>query len=201
MHTRRHLVYSRSLSTRSSSPPSLSPVHHTRTSETKWARARAPHAQEAEAAERRAQLLREHAANEEKDKGNAQFKQGKYAAAIACYTRGMAHDPQSAALVANRAMAHLKMKNYVNAELDCTAAIELAPTYVTAFPPRATRALTDHTPTATLACWPNDQSLVVLLKSHGRVWPPVGNACHMDTALRGHVLTAPYGNAVATHGK
>jgi hypothetical protein len=31
VHERRHLVFSRSLSTRSSSPSSLSPVHHTRT--------------------------------------------------------------------------------------------------------------------------------------------------------------------------
>jgi hypothetical protein len=46
----------------------------------------------------------------EKDKGNAQFKEGKFVAAIQCYTRGMELDPTSVLLPANKAMAHLKLK-------------------------------------------------------------------------------------------
>eukprot|EP00039_Didymoeca_costata_P013430 m.203940 g.203940 ORF g.203940 m.203940 type:complete len:117 (+) comp15768_c1_seq1:73-423(+) len=48
----------------------------------------------------------------ERAAGNYQFKQGKYMAAIACYTRGMEYDPYNAVFPANRAMAHLKMKKW-----------------------------------------------------------------------------------------
>ena len=50
------------------------------------------------------------AGNVEKEAGNEQFKQGKYAAAIECYSRGVTVDPLNPALFANRAMARLKMK-------------------------------------------------------------------------------------------
>ena len=42
-----------------------------------------------ETEEHRARKLQEHIGNEEKEKGNVQFKAGKYFAAIECYTRGM----------------------------------------------------------------------------------------------------------------
>ena len=48
---------------------------------------------DAETEAHRAMQLQEHLGNAEKDKGNAQFKQGKYAAAIACYSRGIEYDP------------------------------------------------------------------------------------------------------------
>eukprot|EP00035_Acanthoeca_spectabilis_P026100 m.461321 g.461321 ORF g.461321 m.461321 type:complete len:546 (-) comp22275_c0_seq1:65-1702(-) len=91
-----------------------------------------------EAAAHRAQLMREHKAKEEKDRGNEQFKLGKYAAAIECYSRGIDIDPASSVLFANRAMARLKMKQYIEAEQDCTMAIELAPTYIKPWQRRAT---------------------------------------------------------------
>lgn len=67
--------------------------------------------------------MREHRAGEEKDRGNAQFKQGKYAAAIECYTRGIDFDPSSSVLIANRAMARLKMKRYVEVCVFCTRGV------------------------------------------------------------------------------
>ncbi|OXB71821.1 UNVERIFIED_CONTAM: hypothetical protein H355_001710, partial [Colinus virginianus] len=47
----------------------------------------------------------------EKDLGNGYFKEGKYEAAIECYTRGIAADGTNALLPANRAMAYLKIQN------------------------------------------------------------------------------------------
>ncbi|OXB61734.1 hypothetical protein ASZ78_016920 [Callipepla squamata] len=46
----------------------------------------------------------------EKDLGNGYFKEGKYEAAIECYTRGIAADGTNALLPANRAMAYLKIE-------------------------------------------------------------------------------------------
>lgn len=45
--------------------------------------------------------------------GNALFKEGKYEAAINCYTTGIQFDPTNAVLPANRAMCLLKLKRLV----------------------------------------------------------------------------------------
>lgn len=42
--------------------------------------------------------------------GNAYFKEGKYEAAIECYTQGITADSTNALLPANRAMAYLKIQ-------------------------------------------------------------------------------------------
>ena len=86
----------------------------------------------------RAQKLREYKATEEKEKGNAQYKKGKCLAAIACYTRAIEHDPSNAVYPANRAMAHLKMKQYKKAVEDCTIAVKLDKKYTKAWLRRAT---------------------------------------------------------------
>uniref|UniRef100_A0AAR2L0Q7 RNA polymerase II-associated protein 3 n=1 Tax=Pygocentrus nattereri TaxID=42514 RepID=A0AAR2L0Q7_PYGNA len=70
--------------------------------------------------------------------GNAYFKEGKYEAAVACYTKGMEVDTTNALLAANRAMAHLKLERYAEAEEDCTKAIALDSTYTKAFARRGT---------------------------------------------------------------
>ena len=49
-------------------------------------------------------------------KGNALFKEGKYEAAINCYTTGIQLDSSNAVLSANRAMCLLKLKRYVRNE-------------------------------------------------------------------------------------
>ncbi|NXC03503.1 RPAP3 protein, partial [Orthonyx spaldingii] len=69
----------------------------------------------------------------EKDLGNGYFKEGKYEAAIECYTRGMAADGTNALLPANRAMAYLKIEKYKEAEDDCTQALLLDASYSKAF--------------------------------------------------------------------
>ena len=51
-------------------------------------------------------------------------------AAIACYSRGLEADPLNAVLAANRAMAHLNMKHYKEAEEDCNLALSVDRDYV-----------------------------------------------------------------------
>ncbi|NWR26834.1 RPAP3 protein, partial [Tachuris rubrigastra] len=69
----------------------------------------------------------------EKDLGNGYFKEGRYEAAIECYTRGIAADGTNALLPANRAMAYLKIEKYEEAENDCTQALLLDVSYSKAF--------------------------------------------------------------------
>lgn len=45
--------------------------------------------------------------------GNAYFKEGKYEAAVECYSKGMEADCMNVLLHANRAMAFLKLHKYV----------------------------------------------------------------------------------------
>ncbi|NXM29544.1 RPAP3 protein, partial [Oxyruncus cristatus] len=78
------------------------------------------------------QLLKQKAIAE-KDLGNGYFKEGKYEAAIECYTRGIAADGTNALLPANRAMAYLKIEKYEEAENDCTQALLLDASYSKAF--------------------------------------------------------------------
>lgn len=74
----------------------------------------------------------------QKDRGNAYFKEGKYEAAVECYSRGMEADGMNVLLPANRAMAFLKLEKYKEAEEDCTKAIFLDRTYSKALARRAT---------------------------------------------------------------
>ncbi|KAM8884101.1 RNA polymerase II-associated protein 3 isoform 1-T2 [Synchiropus picturatus] len=74
----------------------------------------------------------------QKDRGNAYFKEGKYEAAVECYSRGMEVDQLNQLLPANRAMAFLKLERFKEAEDDCTRAIALDSTYSKAFARRAT---------------------------------------------------------------
>ncbi|XP_030640104.1 RNA polymerase II-associated protein 3 [Chanos chanos] len=74
----------------------------------------------------------------QKDRGNAYFKEGKYEAAVQCYTTGMEADVTNVLLPANRAMAYLKLQRYAEAEEDCCRAIALDGTYSKAFARRGT---------------------------------------------------------------
>uniref|UniRef100_A0A672FH87 RNA polymerase II-associated protein 3 n=1 Tax=Salarias fasciatus TaxID=181472 RepID=A0A672FH87_SALFA len=69
----------------------------------------------------------------QKDRGNAYFKEGRYEAAVECYSAGMAADATNVLLPANRAMAFLKLERYEEAERDCSAAIALDSSYSKAF--------------------------------------------------------------------
>lgn len=74
----------------------------------------------------------------EKDLGNGYFKEGKYEAAIECYTRGIAADGTNALLPANRAMAYLKIQKFKEAEEDCSQALLIDSSYSKAYARRGT---------------------------------------------------------------
>ncbi|XP_028554205.1 RNA polymerase II-associated protein 3 isoform X2 [Dendrobium catenatum] len=76
-------------------------------------------------------------ATSEKELGNEYFKQKKFHEAIECYSRSIAFSPTSVAF-ANRAMAYLKVKKFVEAENDCTDALSLDDRYVKAYSRRLT---------------------------------------------------------------
>ncbi|CAF88448.1 unnamed protein product [Tetraodon nigroviridis] len=69
----------------------------------------------------------------EKEKGNAFFRDGKYDAAIECYTRGMSADPYNPVLPTNRATSFFRLKKYAVAESDCNLAIALDGKYMKAY--------------------------------------------------------------------
>ncbi|CAG8434531.1 5341_t:CDS:2 [Diversispora eburnea] len=71
--------------------------------------------------------LRVEQALKEKEMGNTYFKNGNYSKAIEHYGKAVELDPKEAVFVINRAMAHLKLKNWVEAEIDCTQGLILHP--------------------------------------------------------------------------
>jgi len=64
-----------------------------------------------------------------KDQGNAHFKNGTFDKAVECYTMAQSLDIANPVYPANRAMANLKLKNWKEAEEDCTRALRHDPTY------------------------------------------------------------------------
>jgi tetratricopeptide (TPR) repeat protein len=68
-------------------------------------------------------------AEEEKQKGNSYFQQGKYALSIKHYSQAIQATP-TAVGYGNRALCYFKLKQYRLAISDCNKAIELDPKYV-----------------------------------------------------------------------
>ena len=63
----------------------------------------------------------------ERDLGNAQFKKGNFAAAVKSYTRCLGLRAKNYVAFSNRAMAYLKLKDFVKAEQDCSSALSIQP--------------------------------------------------------------------------
>lgn len=63
-------------------------------------------------------------------RGNELFKAGQHTYAKECYARCISLDPDNAVAYANKAMAELKLQEWIQAEQDCTKALQLDPTYV-----------------------------------------------------------------------
>lgn len=77
-----------------------------------------------------------------KNRGNKNFKAGRYAKAIECYTEALEQCPPSAiaeraTFYQNRAAAKENLHQYDSAISDCTAALELSPRYLKALNRRA----------------------------------------------------------------
>ncbi|KAI8079809.1 uncharacterized protein BX664DRAFT_341510 [Halteromyces radiatus] len=67
-----------------------------------------------------------------KEMGNTHFQKQRYQQAIQCYSDAIDLDPTSAVYFVNRAMAHLKLNNFLQAEHDCTKCLALQPNHVKA---------------------------------------------------------------------
>lgn len=76
-------------------------------------------------------------ANSEKELGNKHFKEKMFVQAVESYSQSIALQP-SAVAYANRAMAHIKIRRFKEAEIDCTEAIALDDRYVKAYSRRGT---------------------------------------------------------------
>ena len=77
-----------------------------------------------------------------KAEGNALLKGGKLEAAAECYTRALCASPspdadERAAILANRALANLKLGSHAACADDCSAALDVSPRYVKALYRRA----------------------------------------------------------------
>lgn len=55
------------------------------------------------------------------------FCAGKYEEAVAHYTKAVRADNTMVSALNNRAMAYLKLGNYIQTDADCTAALKLDP--------------------------------------------------------------------------
>lgn len=69
-------------------------------------------------------------ADEEKHKGNECYKVGEMDKALLYYNRSLTFDSSSPIVYANRAMVHLRLRNFANAEDDCSHTVNLDPAYV-----------------------------------------------------------------------
>ena len=70
-------------------------------------------------------------------RGNEYFRSGEHEDAVLYYSRSLQFDPDSAVVVANRAQAHLALKQWGKAEADGDRAVALDPAYVKAWVRRA----------------------------------------------------------------
>lgn len=73
----------------------------------------------------------------QREVGNAAFARGDYAAAVKSYTICLGLKKQNAVAFSNRAMAYLKLKEYHNAEIDCTSALAIDSSHVKSLHRRA----------------------------------------------------------------
>lgn len=72
-------------------------------------------------------------AEEEREKGNALFKEGKFPDAIKCYTESIRRKPDDPRVWSNRAACYTKLTALPEALKDAEKAIEIDPTFVKAY--------------------------------------------------------------------
>ena len=75
---------------------------------------------------------------EDKMRGNESFKAGRYEDAVKHYSKAISEDPQNATYFSNRAQCYLKMGNFMDAEQDCSSALQVHPKNVKALLRRGT---------------------------------------------------------------
>lgn len=72
-----------------------------------------------------------------REQGNAEYKRGNFAEAIKMYTKCIGLKARNYIGFSNRAMAYLKMKDYLNAEKDCSCALGIEPNHIKSYTRRA----------------------------------------------------------------
>lgn len=76
-------------------------------------------------------------AAEEKEKGNALFKAGKFAEAMQHYNEAVKRDPSNHIYYSNRAACYTKLGEFPLGLKDCEKSIELCPTFMKAYSRKA----------------------------------------------------------------
>lgn len=74
---------------------------------------------------------------EERLRGNSFFSESKYEEAIEAYTRALQVNPNCATTYSNRAMTYIKMKEWQNAEVDATLALNIDPLHLKSYQRRS----------------------------------------------------------------
>ena len=74
----------------------------------------------------------------ERDRGNDEFKNGNFSVAVKQYTKCLGLKTNNYIAFSNRAMAYLKLKEYLKAETDCTCALKINSEHVKSLCRRAT---------------------------------------------------------------
>lgn len=73
----------------------------------------------------------------ERDRGNEEFRKGNFALAIKAYTKCLGLKARNYVAFSNRAMANLRMKDFVSAESDCNCALSIQPDHIKSIVRRA----------------------------------------------------------------
>jgi tetratricopeptide (TPR) repeat protein len=74
----------------------------------------------------------------EREQGNKEFAAGQFPQAVKSYTKCLGLKKRNYIAFSNRAMAYLKLKEYIRAEVDCNSALTIEPSHVKSLVRRAT---------------------------------------------------------------
>ncbi len=74
----------------------------------------------------------------ERERGNIEYQKGNFNAAVKAYTKCLGLKSNNYVAFSNRAMAYLKMKEFVRAEQDCSVALGILPSHAKSLQRRAT---------------------------------------------------------------